>query len=394
MEDAAIVSFVRTPIAKAYRGGLNLTHAPTLGGHVIRHAVMRASLHPGEVEAAVLGCAMPEGTAGTNIARQCVLRAQLPQHVPAMTVVHACASGLSSIVGAADAIRTGRNTIVVAGGLESISLVQNEHQNVHEGRDSWLQQHIPAIYLPMIETAEIVAKKYNVSRDRQDAFALESQRRVAAAHAASIFKEEIEPIDTLRSVKHSNGDVTIEAAHLAEDECFRPGTTLKDLHRLKPVLGEGTTITAGNASQLSDGAAACVLMSLTAARERDLEVLGIIRHSVSVGCAPEEMGIGPALAVPKLLERAGLQTHDIDLWELNEAFASQAVYCQDVLGIPAERLNVNGGAIALGHPYGMSGTRLIGHALLEVRRRQARYAIVTMCVAGGQGAALLLECNR
>lgn len=390
MRDVAIVSTARTPVGKAYRGSLNGTHGATLGGHAIANAVERAGMDPGEIDDVAMGCAMPEGTTGTNIARQCVLRAEFPVSVTASTIVRACASSLSAIAQAANAIAVGDADIMVAGGLESVSLVQNDHQNVFEAMDPWLTAYKSAIYMSMLETADIVARRYDVSREVQDQFALESQHRMARAQAAGIFDAEIAKMAVTRLVK-SDAGLVAEPYLLEKDECNRPSTSLEDLERLKPVLGNGSTITAGNSSQLSDGASACVLMDAKAAEKRGLSALGIFRGLATGGCDPEEMGIAPVFAVPRLLNRHGLKVADIDLWELNEAFASQAVYCRDRLDIPHERLNVNGGAIALGHPYGMTGARMVGHALLEGKRQKARFVVVTMCVAGGQGVAGLFE---
>lgn len=390
MVDIAIVSVARTPIGKAYRGSLNATHGATLAAHAISHAIARSNIAPDEFDDVIMGCAMPEGTSGMNIARQAVLRAGLPVSVTAQTVVRACASSLSAIGTAANAIACGDGRVMVAGGFESISLVQNEHQNVYEAIDPWLQATRPTIFMSMLATADIVARRYGVSRSEQDAFALESQRRVAEAQAADRFGEEIVAMPVTRVVKAEAG-VIREQALFDQDECNRPQTQIADLEKLKPVLAGNSTITAGNSSQLSDGAAACVMMNADEAARRGLTVLGLFRGLATAGCEPEEMGIGPISAVAKLLKRFALSADDIGLWELNEAFASQALYCQQRIGIPSERLNVNGGAIAMGHPYGMTGARMVGTALLEGRRRGAKWAIVSMCVAGGQGVAGLLE---
>ena len=391
MAEAVIVSFARTPIGKAYRGSLNYTHGATLGAHAVAAAVERAGIDGSEVDDVIVGGALLEGTLGLNIARQVALRAGLPATVPGMTVNRFCSTGLQTIALAAQQIRSGQSRIVVAGGLESISLVQNEHMNAYEAEDPWLREHRPQIYMSMLETAEVVATRYGVGRDMQDAYALESQRRTAAAQQAGRFDAEIVPISTAKHVvDRETGAVSVEDVTLVTDECNRPGTTLEGLRALDPIV-DGGTVTAGNASQLSDGAAAAVVMDGDLAVELGIEPLGVFRDLVVVGCEPDEMGIGPVFAVPRLLERAGLEVDDIGLWELNEAFAVQTVYCRDRLGIPADRLNVDGGAIALGHPYGMSGARLAGHALVEGRRRGIAHAVVTMCIGGGMGAAGLFE---
>jgi acetyl-CoA C-acetyltransferase/acetyl-CoA acyltransferase len=394
MADAVIVSTARTPIGKAYRGALNDTTGATLGGHAIAHALARSGLEGGEIEDVVMGCAMQQGTTGLNVARRALLTAGLPVTVAGTTIDRQCASGLQAMALLANAIRNDGVKAGVAGGLESISLVQNDKQNTFKLVDERLMKVKPEVYMPMIDTAEVVAKRYGISRERQDEYALESQRRVAAAREAGRFGAEIAPIRTVMAVvDKETKEISHQELELAHDEGPRPDTTAEGLAALKPVRGEGFTITAGNASQLSDGASAAVMMSDKEAARRGLTPLGVLRGFNVAGCEPDEMGIGPVFAVPRLLDRHGLKIDDIGLWELNEAFAVQVLYCRDRLGIDPQKLNVNGGAIAVGHPYGMSGARLAGHALIEGKRRGVKYAVVTMCVGGGLGAAGLFEIN-
>ena len=391
MTEAVIVSTARTPIGKAYRGALNNTEGATLYGHAIGEAVKRANIDPKEVEDVVMGSAMQQGATGGNIARKALLRAGLPVTVAGTTIDRQCASGLQAIALAARSVLFDGVEIAVGGGGESISLVQNDHANKFHVVDPELVKIKGDVYMPMIDTAEVVAKRYNISRDRQDEYALESQRRTAAAQQGGRFNDELAPIATsMAVVDKATKEVSFKDVTLSQDEGPRPDTSAEGLASLKPVR-EGGCVTAGNASQLSDGASAAVIMTDKLAAQRGLKPLGIFRGFVAAGCEPDEMGIGPVFAIPRLLKRHGLTVDDIDLWELNEAFAVQVLYCRDRLGIPDDLLNVNGGSISIGHPYGMTGARLTGHILFEGRRRKAKYGVVTMCVGGGMGAAGLFE---
>ncbi len=398
MQEAVIVSTARTPIGRAFRGAFNDTEAPVLGGHVIRAALERAKVDGAEVDDVILGIAAQQGNQGYNLGRLCTYTAGLPESVGGMTIDRMCASGLVAIASGAKSIMTGEHRIAVAGGLESISLVQNKHKNAYRAQSASVLSVAPTAYIQMIETAELVSQRYGISRAAQDAYSLQSQQRTAAAQAEGKFNDEIVPLDTVKQLFDKEGNVTgTEAVRLMRDEGNRAETSLDSLAALKPVwkngqwVAQGEFITAGNASQLSDGASAVVVMQRDLARERGLTPLGVYRGMAVAGCAADEMGIGPVVAIPKLLRQTGLSVADIGLWEINEAFACQVIYSRDQLGIPNDRLNVNGGAISIGHPFGMSGARLVGHALIEGRRRGVRYVVVSMCIGGGMGAAGLFE---
>ena len=392
MDQAVILSTARTPIGKAYRGTFNDTDAPTLASYAINASIAKAGIDPSEVEDVIMGAAVQQGTQGYNIGRLSAAASGLPSHVPGMSVDRQCASGLMAIAIGAKQIACNEMDIVIGGGVESISLVQNEFSNKYKSHDRLLMNNKPDIYMSMIDTAEVVSKRYKVERDQQDEYALQSQQRTAQAQNKGYFDDEIIPVKTIQAFRNLENDkLDYKEVEIAKDECNRPSTDIFGLQNLKPVMGEDSFITAGNASQLSDGSSASVLMSMKLAEKRNLNPIGICHGVAVAGCEPDEMGIGPVYAVPKLLKQNNLKMEDIGLWELNEAFAVQVIYCRDKLGIPNENLNVNGGSISIGHPYGMSGARLVGHALLEGKRRKIKYVVVTMCIGGGQGAAGLFE---
>ena len=392
MTDAVVVSTARTPLAKAFRGAFNSTHSGTLGGHAIRHAIARAGIEGAEIDDVIFGCAVPEGDSGNNIARHSALVGGLPLSAGAVTIARACSSGIQAVSFAAQRIIVDRVAAVVAGGVESVSMVSQTQHVPKAGRAPWIREHQPGMLLTMNETAEVVAERYAISRGAQDAYAYSSQMRTAAAQQAGLFDDEIVAMPSRKlETNKATGETSEIDIVLERDEANRPDTTLESLAALKPVVRENGTVTAGNASQLADGASACVLVNGTLAAQRGLPVLGLYRGFAVAGLAPDEMGIGPVYAIPKLLKQHGLGIEDIDLWELNEAYACQVVYCRDRLGLPDDRLNVNGGAISIGHPFGMTGARQLGHVLIEGKRRKAKYVVVTMCIAGGMGAASLYE---
>ena len=392
MDKAVIISTARTPITKAYRGSFNDTDSPTLASYSIKACIEKAKVEMSEVDDVILGAAVQQGTQGYNIGRLAAVASGLPINVPGMSVDRQCASGLMAIGIGAKQIAFNEMDVVVAGGVESVSLVQNEYSNKYKSKDRLLIKNKPDIYMSMIETAEVVSKRYNISREQQDKYALQSQIRTANAQNKGYFNDEIIPVKATKILNNTEENkIDYEEVNVNKDECNRPSTNMEGLSNLKPVMGLNSVITAGNASQLSDGSSASLLMSMKLAEKKNLKPIGICHGVAVAGCEPDEMGIGPVYAIPKLLKQNNLNMDDIGLWELNEAFAVQVIYCRDKLGIPNENLNVNGGSISIGHPYGMSGARLVGHALIEGKRRKIKYAVVTMCIGGGQGAAGLFE---